>query len=59
MLQIAYGDTFLPQAQTFQAFRHFQDGREDVKDDLSNEQPKMISDHDCPEKVCTLLPRKC
>ena len=32
MLQVAYGDKILSQAQTFQGFRHFQDGREDVKD---------------------------
>ena len=36
MLQIAHWDTSLPQAQTFQEFSHIQDGREDVKDDLSS-----------------------
>lgn len=43
MLQVAYGDKILPQAETFQGFRHLKGGREDVKDDLSSEQPKITS----------------
>jgi len=59
MLQIPYWDTILPQAQTFQVFRLILDGTQDVKDHLSSEQPKMTSNYDWSEKVCTLLAIKC
>jgi len=59
MLQIPYWDTILPQAQIFQVFRLILDGREDVKDDLNSEQPKMTSNCDWTAIVSTVLARKC
>jgi hypothetical protein len=43
MLQTVYENKILPQAQTTPGFKHFKEGRENVKDALSSEQPKMTS----------------